>query len=296
MPELPDITVYTERLGALFGGQKLLSLRVQSPFVLRTFDPPVAEFVGRRLLGTGQLGKRVVLKFEGDFCAVIHLMVAGRFHLKEQGKEVSRKWALLSFDFETASVMLTEAGTKKRASLHLFRTEAETEALSRGGLSPFQLTRDEFASVLVRENRTLKRALCDPSLLSGIGNAYSDEILFWAEQSPVKRTQSLTPDEFDRLYVSTRHTLAAWTRKLRRECAGGFPETVTAFRPEMAVHGRYQLPCPICQTAVQRIVYAQNETNYCPRCQTGGKVLADRALSRLLRGDWPTKIEDLEEI
>lgn len=294
MPELPDVTVYCQRLSALFEGQVLEEFRIFSPFILRTFEPPPSEFTGKRLLGTSRIGKRICLEFEGGLACVIHLMIAGRLRRVERGAPSPRKLGLLSLEFETASVLLTEAGTKKRASVHLFRTREEAKALDRGGLEPLEISLDEFAKVLRSENRTVKRALADPRLLSGIGNAFSDEILFWAEMSPVRLTSKLTDDEFARLFVATRHTLRAWTHHLAREVGDGFPEKVTAFRQEMAVHGRFRMPCRTCATPIQRIRYASNETNYCPRCQTGGKLLADRSLSRLLKKDWPKSIDELE--
>lgn len=294
MPELPDVTLYCERLTALFGGQALEGFRIASPFILRTFDPPTTEFVGRKLVRATRLGKRICLEFEEAFTCVIHLMIAGRLRMKERDAPLPRKLGLLSFDFREASIQLTEAGSKKRASVHLFRSRTEARALDRGGLEPLEISFEAFTTVLRSENRTLKRALADPRLLSGIGNAFSDEILFWAELSPVRLTTSVTEEEFARLYVATRHTLGGWIVHLAREVGHGFPEKVTAFREEMAVHGRFKMPCRVCGTAIQRIRYAANETNYCPRCQTGGKLLADRSLSRLLRKDWPKSIDELE--
>lgn len=295
MPELPDIAVYVERLAALFGGQKLTALRVASPFLLRTFDPPLEEVTGRELVRVWSLGKRVVLELAGPRFAVLHLMIAGRLKQRPRGEPVPRKLGQAAFDFETATILLTEASKKKRASLHLFRTEAEVRTLDRGGLDPLTVGLDEFRAALSRENRTLKRALTDPRILSGIGNAYSDEILFWACLSPVSRTHSLQPVDVERLFVATRHTLRAWIQLTRREVGEGFPEKVTAFREQMAVHGRFGRPCRVCDTAIQRIRYADNETNYCPRCQTGGRLLADRSLSRLLHKDFPRTLEELEE-
>jgi formamidopyrimidine-DNA glycosylase len=294
MPELPDITVYCQRLSALFEGQTLEGFRVSSPFILRTFEPPAAEFIGRRLRGTSRIGKRICLVFEGGLTCVVHLMIAGRLRKIERGAPIHKKLGLLSLDFETESILLTEAGTKKRASVHLFRAPEEAKVLDRGGLEPLEISVEQFMKVLRGENRTIKRALADPRLLSGIGNAFSDEILFWAELSPVRLSGQMTDEEFARLYVATRHTLRAWTRLLTQEVGSGFPEKVTAFREEMAVHGRFKMPCRVCGTAIQRIRYASNETNYCPRCQTGGKLLADRSLSRLLKKDWPKSIDDLE--
>lgn len=295
MPELPDVTVYVDRLAALFGGQKLEGLRVASPFVLRTYDPPTTEIVGRRLVRVSNLGKRLVLEFEGPRFVVVHLMVAGRLKLRAKGEAVPKKVGQFALDFETATVLLTEVSKKKRASLHLFRTAEEVQQLDRGGIDPLTCSPDEFRAALTRENRTLKRAFTDPRLLSGIGNAYSDEIFFWAQASPVTRTHGLKDDDFVRLFVATRHTLRAWTRLLAREVGDGFPEKVTAFREEMAVHGRFGKPCRVCGTTIQRIRYADNETNYCPRCQTAGRVLADRSLSQLLHKDFPRTLDDLEE-
>lgn len=294
MPELPDVTVYCQRLTTLFGGQRLEDFRVTSPFILRTFDPLTLDFVGKKLVGVSRIGKRICLEFEEELSCVIHLMIAGRLRHRERGVPIPKKLGLLSLDFSEASILLTEAGSKKRASVHLFRSREEARSLDRGGLEPLEISVDEFASVLRSENRTTKRALADPRLLSGIGNAFSDEILFWAEMSPVRLTSSLSDEELARLFVATRHTLVAWTRHLTREVGDGFPEKVTAFREEMAVHGRFKMPCRVCGTTVQRIRYASNETNYCPRCQTSGKLLADRSLSRLLRKDWPKSIDELE--
>lgn len=296
VPELPDVTVYCERLSALFGAAPLRSLRIGTPFVLRTYDPSPSEFVGKKLLETSRIGKRICLTFEGNLFCVIHLMIAGRLKMREPGAPLARKLGLAAFDFDDASVLLTEAGSKKRASIHLFRSSEDAHSLDRGGLEPLQLSASQFRARLRLENRTLKRALCDPRIFSGIGNAYSDEILFWAQLSPVTRTQSLTDDQCDQLFVATVQTLQSWTKRLLNEVGDGFPEKVTAFREEMAVHGKFKKPCPSCGTEIQRIRYASNETNYCPRCQTGGKLLADRSLSRLLRGDWPKNIDELEEL
>jgi formamidopyrimidine-DNA glycosylase len=295
MPELPDVTVYVERIRALFAGQRLERIRVASPFVLRSAVPPLSEAFGRTLEDVSRIGKRIVLELSGDHFLVVHLMIAGRLRLRELGAPVPKKVGLLAFDFESGSLLFTEASSKKRASLHLVAGRTALAEFHRGGTEPMQATFDEFVAALTRENRTLKRALTDPRLLSGIGNAYSDEILFTARLSPVKRSQQLSKAELERLYVATRETLELWTERLRVEVGAGFPEQVTAFRDGMAVHGRYKEPCPVCGTAVQRIRHADNEINYCPRCQTEGKVLADRSLSRLLRGDWPRSIEELEE-
>ncbi len=294
MPELPDVTIYCERISALFLGKPLLRMRIGTPFILRTYDPPASEFEGRKLVSVGRIGKRISMEFEGGLVSVIHLMIAGRLKLRDQDAPLVKKLGHMCFDFDGASLHLTEASTKKRASLHLFRDQQAALALDRGGIDPLSMSPDEFQRRMRLENRTLKRALCDPQLLSGIGNAYSDEILFWAELSPVTRTGSLRDEQCNRLYVAVVHTLKAWTRHLRREVGDGFPEKVTAFREEMAVHGKFKQSCRCCGTTVQRIRYASNETNYCPRCQTAGKLLADRSLSRLLKGDWPKSIDEWE--
>jgi formamidopyrimidine-DNA glycosylase len=296
MPELPDVVVYLERLGALFGGKVLERVRVASPFVVRSYDPPISALAGKHLLGTRRIGKRLVLAFEGELFLVIHLMIAGRLVLKDAGSPIPKRLGLAAFDFENGTLLFTEAGTQKRASLHLVRGEAALAPFSRGGVEPLEASLDEFRAALNAENHTLKRSLTDPRLFSGIGNAYSDEILFHAALSPVKLTSRLTDAEIERLYDATRTTLLDWTDRLRKDSGDGFPGKVTAFRPEMAVHGKYGEPCTVCSTKIQRIRYASNEVNYCPRCQTEGRVLADRGLSRLLRGDWPKSIEELEEM
>ena len=295
MPELPDLTVYLDFLASHVVGQTLERVRLGSPFVLRTADPPLRTVEGRRVLGLRRLGKRLVLVLEDDLFLVIHLMIAGRFRWKEQsGAPMVAKIGLAAFDFPTGTLLLTEASPKKRAALHLIRGEAALMAFQRGGLEPLEADLDDFRSQLLAGNHTLKRALTDPDLFSGIGNAYSDEILHRARMSPVKLTRSLEEGEVERLYDATRRVLQEWIGRLRQEANGGFPEKVTAFRKDMAVHGRYRQPCPVCGTPVQRIVHAENESNYCPTCQTGGKLLADRALSRLLKQDWPRTIEELE--
>lgn len=294
VPELPDVTVYVERLVALFHGKRVEALRVRSPFVVRTYEPPVSDIVGRTLRGAFRIGKRIALEFEPELYLVIHLMIAGRLHLKPKGAQLT-KLVLLAFDFDDATLLLTEAGSKKRASVHVVATRKAALELGRGGVEPLTATNAELEAGLRAENRTLKRALTDPRLLSGIGNAYSDEILFRAKLSPLKRSLDLDQDEMMRLIAAMREVLTEWTERLRDEVGPGFPEKVTAFRPEMAMHGKYGQPCPVCATKVQRIVYAQNECNYCPTCQTRGKLLADRALSRLLREDWPRTLEELEE-
>jgi len=295
MPELPDVAIYIERLSALFSGQVLEQARLKSPFLVRSFDPPLSAVHGKRVAGFRRIGKRVVFAFEEELFLVFHLMIAGRFHLKDKGDPLAGKAALLGLDFATQTLVLTEAGSKRRASLHVVRGEQGLEQFARGGLEVLGSSYDEFQRALVLENRTLKRALTDPRLFSGIGNAYSDEILHAARLSPVKLTQSLSEAEIVRLHAATESVLNTWIVRLRLEVGSGFPEKVTAFRPEMAVHGRFQKACPVCGTPVQRISYAANELNYCPTCQTGGKLLADRGLSRLLKADWPKSLEELEE-
>jgi formamidopyrimidine-DNA glycosylase len=295
MPELPDIVVYIERLRPRIEGQRLEQARVLSPFLLRTVQPPLAEVEGKQVIGLRRLGKRIVIAFEADVFLIFHLMIAGRLHWKPGGAKPPGKVGLAAFTFTTGTLVLTEAGTKKRASLHVVRGEPALAAHNPGGLEVLDADLSGFRAALRRENHTLKRALTDPRLFSGIGNAYSDEILHWAGLSPLALTQRLDEPEMVRLFEATRQTLLDWTDRLRREVGDGFPEKVTAFRDGMAVHGRFGQPCPVCGTAVQRIIYAENETNYCPRCQTGGKLLADRSLSRLLKDDWPRSIEELEE-
>jgi len=294
MPELPDVTVYVESLERMIGGRVLHRVRVSSPFVLRSYDPPIVEASGRVVREVRRLGKRIVFALEGQLFLVVHLMIAGRFHWKPPGAKISGKNALASLDFDRGSLFLTEASPKKRASMHLVRGEEDLTAFSRGGLEPVDASLERFDATLRSENHTLKRALTDPGLFSGIGNAYSDEILHAAKLSPMKRTDRLTPEEAGRLFRATRRTLAEWTERIRRETGEGFPEKVTAFRPGMAVHGRYGQPCPDCGSPVQRVAYAESEANYCATCQTGGKLLADRALSRLMH-DWPKTLEELEE-
>jgi formamidopyrimidine-DNA glycosylase len=295
MPEIPDVVVYIESLQARLLGQVLQRVRLGSPFLLRSVDPPVAAVAGKKVVGLRRLGKRIVFCLEAELFLVLHLMIAGRLHWKARGAELQRKVGLAAFDFPTATLMLTEAGTKKRASLYVVQGEKGLAEHNPGGLEVLDADEAAFRAALTSENHTLKRALTDPRLFSGIGNAYSDEILHRARLSPLALSQRLSPAEMTRLFEATRETLLDWLDRLRREAAGGFPEKVTAFRQGMAVHGRFGQPCPVCGTAVQRIVYAENETNYCPRCQTGGKVLADRSLSRLLKDDWPRSIEELEE-
>ena len=294
MPELPDITVYLEALEARVLNQTLETVRVVSPFLLRSATPELSSAFGKRVLRLRRLGKRICIGLEDDLWLVLHLMIAGRLHWKPHGFKVSPPRGLAAFDFPNGSVLWTEAGSKKRASLHVVLGEAGLQSLDPGGLEVFDATLDQFSAVLLSANHTLKRALTDPRLFSGIGNAYSDEILYEARLSPLALTQKLSAAEIKRFYNAIRSSLAHWTARLRAEAAGKFPEKVTAFREGMAVHGRYKLPCPRCGGNVQRIRYASNETNYCPACQTGGKLLADRALSRLLREDWPRTPEELE--
>jgi formamidopyrimidine-DNA glycosylase len=295
MPELPDITVYVERLRPRIAGQVLEHAQLASPFLLRTVEPPLREFVGRRIDGITRLGKRIVWQFDDELFLVLHLMIAGRLHWKPPGAKLPGKIGLAAFRFPTGTLTLTEAGSKKRASLHLVRGADALKQHDPGGLDVLAADLNAFTAALTRENHTLKRALTDPHLFDGIGNAYSDEILHAAQLSPLAWTSRLDADTIARLHQATKTTLVAWTDRLRAEVGDGFPEKVTAFRDGMAVHGRFGQPCPVCGSAVQRIVYAENETNYCPRCQTGGKLLADRSLSRLLKDDWPRTLEELEE-
>lgn len=294
MPELPDIVVYIEALEKRILGQTLEGVRVVSPFLLRTVSPPLSGAAGKKVLRLRRLGKRICIGLEDDLWLVLHLMIAGRLHWRPRGVKVSRPRGLAAFDFPSGSILWTEAGSQKRASLHVVLGEAELRELDPGGIEVPDSDASQFAAVLLSANHTLKRALSDPRLFSGIGNAYSDEILFAAKLSPLTLTQKLTVPEIHRLFEAARTTLTLWTERLRAEAAGKFPENVTAFREGMAVHGRYKQPCPRCGTKIQRIRYASNETNYCPRCQTGGKLLADRALSRLLREDWPRTLDELE--
>ena len=295
MPELPDVAIYIERLGALFTGQAIEQARLKSPFLVRSFEPPLSAVNGQRVTGFRRIGKHIVFELTDDLFLVFHLMIAGRFHLKEKGVKLTAKQFLLGLDFAEHTLVLTEAGTQRRASLHVVRGAENLTDFSRGGLEVLGSSLADFRAALVLENRTLKRALTDPRLFSGIGNAYSDEILHAARLSPVKLTRSLSDEEVTVLHTATERVLELWIERLRKEAGSGFPEKVTAFRPEMAVHGRYQKPCPVCGTPVQRIAYAANELNYCPHCQTGGKLLADRGLSRLLKSDWPKSLEELEE-
>ena len=295
MPELPDVTVYVERLAALAGGDTLTAVRVANPFVLRTAEPPINALVGKRLAGVERLGKRLVMRFGRDWFVVIHLMIAGRLRWKSSRAPLPRKVGLCAFDFGRGTLLLTEAGTTRRASVHLVRGRKALAAFDRGGIEVLGASPQDFASAIRRENHTLKRTLTDPRLLSGIGNTYSDEILHRAGLSPVQLTSRLTDDQIEALRRATCEVLEHWTQSLRDEVGEGFPDKVTAFREGMAVHGRYRQPCPTCSTPVQRIVQGKVECNYCPSCQTGGKLLADRALSRLLRGDWPRTLEEMDE-
>jgi len=293
MPELPDVVVYVESLERRIAGQRLDRVRLISPFVLRTVVPPLAAAEGRRVDAVRRLGKRIVISLEAELFLVLHLMIAGRLRWLERGKKLPGRITLASFEFATGTVAFTEAGTKKRASLHVVQGEAALAAFDMGGLDVTGSNPAVFRERLLRENHTLKRALTDPRLFSGIGNAYSDEILHRARLSPIALTQKLSPEEIARLHGAAREVLAEWTVRLRAETGEDFPAGVTAFRPEMAVHGKFRQPCPVCGAPVQRIVYAENETNYCARCQTGGAILADRALSRLLKSSWPRSIDEL---
>jgi formamidopyrimidine-DNA glycosylase len=294
VPELPDVELYLSALRPRILGRELQRVRLASPFFVRTVDPPPSELHGRRVVALHRMGKRLVWGFDDDLFAVFHLMIAGRLRWREPGAAIPGKVGLAGFDFDEGTILFTEAGSRKQASLHVVRNRDAVEALDPGGVDVSSLGEEEFGERLRRENHTLKRALTDPHVFSGIGNAYSDEILHHAALSPLKLTQSLSSEEVARLFASTRAVLDEWTKTLIREAGGSFPEKVTAFRPGMAVHGRYGQPCPRCGTPVQRIVYARNEANYCPSCQTGGRLLADRALSRLLREDWPRTLEELE--
>jgi len=294
MPELPDVVVYLERLEALVGGETLQSIRISAPWVLRTFDPPPGELSGKKVIGFRRMGKRIVLVCEGDLFIVIHLMVAGRLRRRDPGTVIPRKRGLAAFDFAEHTFLLTEEGSRKRASIHLLRGEEGLADHDRGGVEPLEADAGAFAAALTSERHTLKRALTDPCLISGIGGAYADEIMHRARVGPLTRTDRLTPDDLARLHAATVEILTEWTGRLRAETGDGFPEKVTAFHDQMAVHGRYGEDCPVCGAPVQRIRYASNETNYCPGCQTGGRILADRAMSRLLKEDWPGSLDDLD--
>lgn len=296
MPELPDITAYLTALEARIVGQSLEKIRLGSPFLLRTVNPPMDAFEGRTVTRLLRIGKRIAIGIDNGHWAVIHLMIAGRLHWRPPGAKLGGRNHLAAFDFPHGSLVLTEAGSKRRATLHLFHNEEELRSVDPGGIEIFSIDLEQFRSALVAENRTMKRALTDPRILSGIGNAYSDEILHAAQLSPIQLTHKLTSEEWERLFVATRRTLQLWMDRLKTEAEHSFPEKVTAFRNEMAVHGRFGLPCPRCGQPIQRIRYADNETNYCATCQTGGKLLADRSLSRLLGKDWPRTLDELEAL
>ncbi|MCG8554171.1 MAG: formamidopyrimidine-DNA glycosylase [Proteobacteria bacterium] len=296
MPELPDITLYLECLAPRVLGETLQQVRLRSPFLLRTADPPLDAACGKRVVGLRRLGKRIVFELDGHVFAVLHLMIAGRLRWHEQGCAIKGKTSLAAFDFSSGTLLLTEASPKKRASLHLVRGEPALRAMNPGGLEVLDSGLEDSCEAVTRTNHTLKRALTDPRILSGIGNAYSDEILHAARLSPIKQTRTLTQEELAELHRAVQEVMRQWIGRLREDLpTSGFPEKVTAFRPGMAVHGRYGRPCPRCGGKVQRIVYAANETNYCPPCQTGGRLLADRSLSRLLKKDWPRTLAELEE-
>jgi formamidopyrimidine-DNA glycosylase len=294
MPELPDVVVYIERLGDRLSGQTLERVRLLNPFVLRSVTPPVAAAEGRKVAGVRRMGKRIVFELEGGIFLVLHLMIAGRLRWMARDKKPPGRISLAAFEFADGVLILTEAGTKRRASIHVVEGEAALAAMDPGGIEVLEASLEDFAARLRTDRHTLKRALTNPHLFSGIGNAYSDEILHRAKLSPFAQTVSLSEDDVKRLYEAARSTLIEWTERLRRQAGADLPEKVTAFHQEMAVHGRYRKPCPVCGSPVQRIVYAENETNYCARCQTGGKILADRALSRLLKASWPRSVDELE--
>jgi len=296
MPELPDIVAYMHALEPRVVGQKIEHIRLATPFLLRTAEPPIEEVEGREVRKMRRIGKRIAIGVEGDLWLVLHLMIAGRLHWKPPGAKLGGRQNLAAFDFANGSLVLTEAGSKRRASLHVLRGEEGLRSVDPGGIDIFASDMVAFRTALSAENRTLKRALTDPRIVSGIGNAYSDEILHAAKLSPIALTQKLKPEEWERLFAATRETLTSWMERLRAEAEKKFPEKVTAFRPEMAVHGRYGEACPRCGAKIQRIRYADNETNYCPQCQTGGKLLADRSLSRLLHSDWPKTLDELEAL
>jgi len=293
VPELPDVTVYVELIAAKTVGRKIERVRVTNPFVVRSVDPPIGEIEGKVVRETRRIGKRIAIGLDDDLWVVIHLMIAGRFRWLKPGAKIPGRLGLAAFDFDNGTLLLTEAGTQRRASITVVRGEAALADIDRGGVEPLEVDEKTFGEQLTKENHTLKRALTDPRAFSGIGNAYSDEIFHRARISPIKLTSRLTPAEITRLYNATREVLVEWTERLRNEAGGEFPAKVTAFHDEMAVHGRFGKPCPVCGTPVQRIRYASNETNYCARCQTEGKLLADRALSRLLKKDWPKSIDEL---
>ena len=294
LPELPDIVLYLEALAPRVLNQPLERVRIGNPFLVRSIAPPISAAEGRRIVGLHRMGKRIVFVLDGDFFLVLHLMIAGRLRWRDRGAAIPGKVGLAAFDFPTGTAVLTEQGSKRQASLHVVQGSSNLAALDPGGLEVLGSTLREFAEQLARERHTLKRALTDPRIFSGIGNAYSDEILHAARLSPMKMTDSLTDEEMERLHDATVETLETWVERLRDEAAGRFPEKVTAFRQGMAVHGRYREPCPVCGSPVQRIVYATNEANYCATCQTEGKLLSDRALARLLREDWPKTLDEME--
>ena len=296
MPELPEVGLYLHALESRVVGEVLRDVRIRSASLLKSFAPPIQEAHDKRVTGLRRIGKRIVLELEDDLFLVIHLMISGRFQWKEPGADIPKKRGHAAFDFDTGALLLTEASSHKRASLYLVRGEEALSHHDPGGVEPLEVSLETFAEALRRENRTMKRALTDPRLLSGIGNAHSDEILLRSRISPVKRTSRLTDEEMDRLYHATRSSLREWCDRLIEEAGDAFPTKVTAFHPAMGAHGKYGEPCPQCGTPIQRIVYAKRETNYCPSCQTGGKLLADRALSRLLREDWPRSVEELEAL
>jgi formamidopyrimidine-DNA glycosylase len=294
MPELPDVALYIEALSARVLGHPLERLRIGNPFIVRTIEPAPAEIAGRRVTGLRRIGKRIVFELEGDVYVVLHLMIAGRLRWREPNAKIPGKVGLAAFDFDNGTAILTEAGSKRQASIHIVRGAETLAAFDRQGLEVLDADLPSFAARLTAQNHTLKRALTDPRIFSGIGNAYSDEILHAARLSPMKTTASMTEEEISTLFRATRETIASWIDRLREEEQGRFPEKVTAFREGMAVHGRYGQPCPVCGSPIQRIVYASNEANYCSRCQTGGRLLSDRALSRLLKDDWPRTLDELE--
>jgi formamidopyrimidine-DNA glycosylase len=296
MPELPDIAAYISALESRIVGEPIQQIRLASPFLLRTAQPPIADVEGRTVRKLRRIGKRIAVGVEGDLWLVLHLMIAGRLHWRSRGAKLAGRQSLAAFDFPNGSLVLTEAGAKHRASLYVLRGEEGLQSVDPGGIEIFSSDFNSFRDALSAENRTLKRALTDPRIISGIGNAYSDEILHAAQLSPITLTKKLKPEEWERLFAATRDTLELWINRLRAETENSFPEKVTAFRKEMAVHGRYGQPCPRCGEKIQRIRYADNETNYCARCQTGGKLLADRSLSRLLRSDWPRTMDELESL
>ena len=296
MPEFPDVTVYIEALSERVLNQPIHRIRIGSPFIVRSFDPPISAAEGKTVLALRRLGKRIVFELGDGLFLIVHLMIAGRFHWKLRGAKIARRYGQAAFDFPNGTLLLTEAGTKKRASIYLVCGEAALRDHDPGGLEVLDASMDSFREALTRENHTLKRTLTDPHIFSGIGNAYSDEILHRAGLSPIRMTQRMTESEIETLFRAVRESLKEWVERLHKERGSGFPEKVTAFRPDMAVHGKYGKPCPVCGSPVQRIVHAENETNYCANCQTGGKLLADRSLSRLLKEDWPRSLEELEEM